>query len=307
MATYPSPSEINKATRRDQLGSPANPGYSVTANGTSYGNVGTQAGGSSRYGVYGDEDRFTPHTPYTEYMRQTQGSGGTGSTPSTPGTPGSLPGGLPGSLPGLPGTTPESGNDGTPDNPGGFTGYSPGLEKPGYTAPTLPGANSQADYINAMYDANRRAQEDALRNAYEQQVNVYNDQVNRLPAAYNAAADQVAAQAAIQQRNFNEQAAASGLNTGAGSQARLAQNNAYLGNIREVRQAQADAEANLNLQRAQLETQYRNAIADAIAQNDLQRAQALYQEAVRVDESLVNTAINQANMDWSVWNALYNK
>ena len=201
---------------------------------------------------------------------------------------------------GLPGNTGD-----TPTNPAGYYPTTP--SRPDYTAPTLPGANSQADYINAMYDANRRAQEDSLRNAYEQQVNVLNDQVNRLPSAYNAAADQVAAQAAIQQRNANEQMAASGLNTGAASQARLAQNNAYLGNIRQVRQAQADAEANLNLQRAQLETQYRNAIADAIAQNDLQRAQALYQEAVRVDESITNTAINQANMDWQVWNALYNR
>lgn len=194
--------------------------------------------------------------------------------------------------------------------PADYTGYTGGYAapaNPSYTAPTLPGATSQEAYINAMYDANRQAREDSLRNAYEQQVNVLNDQVNRLPGTYNAAADQVAAQAAIQQRNFNEQAAASGLNTGAGSQARLAQNNAYLGRISDVRRAQADAEANLNLQRAQLEAQYRNAIADAIAQNDLQRAQALYQEAVRVDESMVNTAINQANMNWQVWNALYNR
>ena len=225
-------------------------------------------------------------------------------SPIDGGLAGNLPT-VPGRTPEIPGNTPTTDNGNTLTNPGGYYPTEP--SRPDYSAPTLPGANSQADYINAMYDANRRAQEDSLRNAYQQQVNVLNDQANRLPAAYNAAADQVAAQAAIQQRNFNEQAASSGLNTGAGSQARLAQNNAYLGNIRQVRQAQADAEANLNLQRAQLETQYRNAIADAIAQNDLQRAQALYQEAVRVDESITNTAINQANMDWQVWNALYNK
>ena len=233
----------------------------------------------------------------TNEARSLSDAGGTDSTPGLP--DGNTPT-IPSADPGLPGNTGD-----TPTTPTGYYPTTP--SRPDYAAPTLPGANSQADYINAMYDANRRAQEDSLRNAYEQQVNVLNDQVNRLPSAYNAAADQVAAQAAIQQRNANEQMAASGLNTGAASQARLAQNNAYLGNIRQVRQAQADAEANLNLQRAQLETQYRNAIADAIAQNDLQRAQALYQEAIRVDESITNTAINQANMDWQVWNALYNR
>lgn len=285
MALYP---RNNTSTLPRDTGFPAgqpstaaNPGTGSTAN------TGANTGG-----------RFTPHTPYTEYMRQLQDS--TGGTDSTPGLPGGNTPTIPGTDPGLPGNTGD-----TPTNPAGYYPTTP--SRPDYTAPTLPGANSQADYINAMYDANRRAREDSLRSAYEQQVNVINDQVNRLPSAYNAAADQVAAQAAIQQRNANEQMAASGLNTGAASQARLAQNNAYLGNVREVRQAQADAEANLNLQRAQLETQYRNAIADAIAQNDLQRAQALYQEAVRVDESITNTAINQANMDWQVWNALYNR
>jgi ribosomal protein L19E len=262
--------------------------------------VGAGAGNNNRYQLgagWGTAD-VRNHNGTNEYTAQMRDLGR---------TVGDIIGGIDGNTPTLPGTDPGlPGNTGdTPTTPTGYYPTTP--SRPDYTAPTLPGANSQADYINAMYDANRRAQEDSLRSAYEQQVNVLNDQANRLPSAYNAAADQVAAQAAIQQRNFNEQAAASGLNTGAGSQARLDQNNAYLGNIRQVRQAQADAEANLNLQRAQLETQYRNAIADAIAQNDLQRAQALYQEAVRVDESITNTAINQANMDWQVWNALYNR
>jgi Skp family chaperone for outer membrane proteins len=87
----------------------------------------------------------------------------------------------------------------------------------------------------------------------------------------------------------------------------LAQNNALLGNISEIRRAQADAQAELDFQRTQMEAQYQQAIREAIAQSDLQKAQALYQEAKRVDESLVNTAVNQANMDWTVWNALYNK
>ena len=179
--------------------------------------------------------------------------------------------------------------------------------EPAYTAPILPSATSQEEYIREMYAANQRAQEENLRAAYEQNLASMDYQAQQLPASYQEAERRAAAQAAINQANFNEQAAASGLNTGAGSQVRLSQNNALLGSVAEIRKAQADAEAELNLQRTQLEAQYRSAINEAIANNDLQMAQALYQEAKRVDESLVSTAVNQANIDWTVWNTLYNR
>lgn len=182
-----------------------------------------------------------------------------------------------------------------------------GAAAPVYNTPTLPSATSQEAYIQSMYDANRQAQEDNLRAAYEANLGTLDYAAQKIPGTYNAAADQAAAQAAINRQNFNEYAAASGLNTGAGAQARLSQNNALAGNIASIRRAQADAEQELNFQRAQMETQYRNAIAEALAQNDLQKAQALYSEAKRVDESMVNTAANQANLDWTVWNALYNR
>ena len=182
-----------------------------------------------------------------------------------------------------------------------------GSGKKSYEVPTLPSATSQADYINSLYDANRQAQEDNLRAAYEANLGTLDYTASKIPGTYNAAADQAAAQAAINRKNFNEYAAANGLNTGAGAQARLSQGNAAAANIASVRKAQAEAEQELNFQRSQMETQYRNAISEALAQNDLQRAQALYEEAKRVDESLVNTAANQANLDWTVWNAIYNR
>lgn len=178
-------------------------------------------------------------------------------------------------------------------------------KKPTYETPTLPSATSQADYVNAMYDNYARQNEANLRAAYESNLNTVNAAAEKIPGTYNEAADQAAAQAAINRMNFNEYAAGNGLNTGAGAQARLAQNNALASNINQVRRAQADAVSDINLQRAQLETEYKNSIAQALANNDLARAQALYQEAVRVDESLVNTARDQANLDWTVWSRLY--
>ena len=55
-----------------------------------------------------------------------------------------------------------------------------------------------------------------------------------------------------------------------------------------------------------METQYRNAIAEALAKNDLAQAQALYEEAKRVDDSMVATAAQQAQMDFNACNANQN-
>lgn len=174
-----------------------------------------------------------------------------------------------------------------------------------YTAPILPTATSQEAYIRSMYDANEQAARENLRSAYETNMAALDREAGRLPETYDTAVDAANTQAAINRLNFNEQAAMSGLNTGTGSQARLSQNNALLGNVSSIRRAQADAQADLDFQRTQMEAQYQQAIRDAVAKNDLEKAQALYQEARRVDESIVNTAINQANLNWNIWKTLY--
>lgn len=179
--------------------------------------------------------------------------------------------------------------------------YYTAAPKAQYEAPTLPSASSQADYIKAMYDASQKAQEEALRASYEKNTGALDYQQGKIAPTYDAAANNAGAQAAIQRANFNESANASGLNTGAGSQAELSMRNAEAANISAIRKAQADAQADLDYQRSQLTLEYQNAIRGAIAKNELQKAQALYEEAKRVDESLVSTAINQANLNWQIW------
>lgn len=207
-----------------------------------------------------------------------------------------------------PGTDTGSGS-GSGSGSGGYRsggssgGYSGGGAS--YAAPTLPTATDQSEYIRSMYDANERAARENLRAEYENNIAALDRAQGRLPDTYNTAVDQANTQAAINRANFNEAAAANGLNTGAGSQVRLSQNNALQGNVASIRKAQADAQSDLDFQRTQLEAQYQQAIRRAIADNDMQRAQALYQEARRVDESIVNTAVNQANLNWNVWRALY--
>ena len=191
--------------------------------------------------------------------------------------------------------------DGGGGGGGGGGGYYYTAPKAQYEAPTLPSATSQADYIKAMYDASQKAQEEALRASYEKNTGALDYQQGKIAPTYDAAANNAGAQAAIQRANFNESANASGLNTGAGSQAELSMRNAEAANISAIRKAQADAQADLDFQRSQLTLEYQNAIREAIAKNELQKAQALYEEAKRVDESLVSTAINQANLNWQIW------
>lgn len=79
-------------------------------------------------------------------------------------------------------------------------------------------------------------------------------------------------------RNFNQQAASSGLNTGTASQAALTQNSTWQRDYGNLRTAEADALAKADQQMAALETQYKSAVAQAIAENDYNRAKALMDE-----------------------------
>lgn len=174
-----------------------------------------------------------------------------------------------------------------------------------YTTPTLPSATPQYDYINTLYKLNQEAEEQALKSAYEKNTAALDYEASKIPQTYNTSANQAAANAAIQRANFNESANATGVNTGAGSQANLSMNNAAAANVNAIRMEQAKAVADIENQRAQLTLEYQNAIKDAIAQNNVNRAKALYEEAQRVDESLTSTAANQANLDWTAWAKMY--
>ena len=156
---------------------------------------------------------------------------------------------------------------------------------------------SQNDYINSVYDAQLEAQKQALESAYNQKEAEYSAAEAKIPAQYDAQRNALSAQNEIEKANFNEQAAASGLNVGAGSQARLSQSNAYQQGMTAIGKAQAGAASKLQVERTKAKTAYQDAIQQAIKDNDARRAQALYQEAQRIDDNLVSNALNQANLD----------
>lgn len=146
-------------------------------------------------------------------------------------------------------------------------------------------ARDQSEYINQLYDAAVKSAQAALEGAYNEAVLGFDASEAKIPEQYRAARNQTAADAAVQRANMNEQLNASGLNTGASGQARLAMGIAEQNAMAALNRQQQAAIDEITLQRNQARAQYESAVAQAIADNDMQRAQALYQEAQRVDNS----------------------
>ena len=175
------------------------------------------------------------------------------------------------------------------------------------TPNTLTPATSQADYINTLQDAAREKSLAALKTAYDTNAATIDEQAAKIPSLYHDAENQVAADNAQQTQKMNEYFAANGLNTGAAGQAQLAQNTTAQDNIGSLEKAKADALNGVETKRTTLSAQYQNAIAEAIASNNYERAKSLYDEAARVDESIVSTALNQAQLNYQAANDTYNR
>lgn len=180
-------------------------------------------------------------------------------------------------------------------------GYSGGGDGSGFKIvgnnTVLPEAKDQSESINKIYDAQQKAKTDALEAAYDQNMADYDAQAAKIPQTYNEARRQVSTQADISRANLNEQMAGSGINVGAGSQLALSQQNSRNAAMGKVSSAEADALSDLEAQRQKVKTAYQNAVAQAISENDAARAKALYAEAQRVDNSIVNTAVKQLSVD----------
>ena len=174
-----------------------------------------------------------------------------------------------------------------------------------YQAQTFTPATSQADSVNAYYDQYLNATRQAQKAAYESNARGIDYQASKLPAQYKAQREALAVDTEIANKNFREAAAANGINVGAGSQYQLAANNEYLRNMTTLRNAEAQAMNDVEETRRQTKADYQNAVAEAIANGNLQRAKALYDEAVRVDESIVSTARAQAQENYNAWQSAY--
>jgi hypothetical protein len=167
-------------------------------------------------------------------------------------------------------------------------------------------ATTGADKVNAMYDAQKAAQLNQLQSAYEQSKSEYTAAQAKIAPQYQNAANALAVEQERNKRNFNQQAAASGLNTGTASQAALAQNSANQREMGALRTAEADAQAEAARQLANFEDKYQADVAAAIANNDYQRAAALYDEFKNAQNmDLKNAQILAEFGDFSGYARLY--
>ena len=167
-----------------------------------------------------------------------------------------------------------------------------------------PSATSQEEMIRKMYEASLAANKSQLESDYNQNLSDLGAEEGKLGGIYYEQQRQAQAEADRNRQAFQEYANARGLNSGTGGQAELAQQNQLAANMNNLRQSEAEKRAEIERQRQLLGQQYQSAIQKAQADNDLNLAKALYEEAVRVDESLTSAAKADADRALQMFNIL---
>ena len=228
---------------------------------------------------------------------------GTGDA-QTPGTGADASGTTPGTDTGTGDTTTDTGTTGTTGNKSILEWYRDYLNKlGGYETPS---AKDQSDLVREMYEANLAANKSQLESDYNQNLSDLEAEASKIGSTYYEQQRQAQAESDRNRQAFQEYANARGLNSGTGGQAELARNNQLSANLNSLRQSEAEKRAEVERQRVLLGQQYQSAIQKAQADNDLAKAKALYEEAVRVDESISSAAKADADRALQMFNILNN-
>ena len=160
--------------------------------------------------------------------------------------------------------------------------------------------------INAMYDSQINSQRANLESAYNQNMSDLEANRTKIAREYQTQRNARAVDFERARRNFNQQAMMNGLNTGAFSQAGLAQNNAFNQGMAQIGTAEGNANTQLDKSIADLKMQYQSDINDAIAKNDYNRAAALLDEYNQAYSMAMTRAQQLANYgDFSGYSDLY--
>jgi hypothetical protein len=201
----------------------------------------------------------------------------------------------------------------TPEDPNNIAGqlayyenygkYGNAYGSGGGTSMPSAGGGGYDDYINQMYAAALESQMAQLESSYKENLSGLDTAVGKVDDTYTEQKRQTTGTSAQQAAAWREMANAYGLNSGAIGQAALAQNNQLQSNLNTLESAQAAALTEIEQQRTLLGQQYQLAINQALAENNFNKADALYQEAVRQDELMlqkqqmaIQTALQVAQM-----------
>lgn len=142
-------------------------------------------------------------------------------------------------------------------------------------------ATDLSDYLRKEQAAKTEAALARLKGNYDNDLLMYDAQSGKLPGIYNAQRNTLAANSAQEQRNFDERAAAAGLNSGTSGQAGLARSALLQRGMAELGQSEADAQAEIDLAKSQLKAKYESDVAAQKAEDEATLYDLLYQEAVR--------------------------
>ena len=167
-----------------------------------------------------------------------------------------------------------------------------------------PAAADQSEYIRRMYEQQLAANKAQLESDYNQNVSNLAGEESKIGSNYYEQRRQTQSNADRAQANYNEVANASGLNTGTRGQAQLARSNQLQSDLTTLNNAEAQNRAEIERQRTLLGQQYQNAIQKAQAENNMELAQRLYQEAVRVDESIIDASKNDSQRALDILNMM---
>ena len=278
-------------------------------------------------------NRGTEHEPFMGRPGPWGDQGGNqgGVRPGRPENPWQIPGtgGVqkPGNVAGTESTTPGAaagtGETGGAAADTGTTGNTGGTESTGTTGTKsvlewyrdylnklggyeTPSVKDQSDLVREMYEENLAANKSQLESDYNQNLSDLESEASKIGSTYYEQQRQAQAESDRNRQAFQEYANARGLNSGTGGQAELARNNQLSANLNSLRQSEAEKRAEVERQRVLLGQQYQSAIQKAQADNDLAKAKALYEEAVRVDESISSAAKADADRALQMFNILNN-
>lgn len=238
------------------------------------------------------------YVPYVEQQyQQAQKEASTPGIDSAPtiDTPVINPGLSPTPDTGIPGTNSPLAD--TPAISTGTGGSAGSGNAPSVGSAPLPTATDMSDYIREYYAVAEERAKNAAEEAYLSSLEAIDAEAAKLPAYYDEARRQQTGQNALERKAMNERFAASGLNTGTAGQAALAQSAVNQNAMAQIRRAEADAMAAVEGRRREVAIEYEAKVRDAVLSGDMAKAQALFAEAQRVDESIVNVAMQQAQLD----------
>lgn len=170
-----------------------------------------------------------------------------------------------------------------------------------YTPPERTYYQARTEEVNRLYDMAREAELAKLKSAFEESNAELEARRREIPGLYQDSRNAVAARNEREARSFNEYAAASGLNSGAGGQARLAMSGQLQGDLTQLDAREASDRSALEDSIARLRVKYQNDIAAAVAAGEYKRAQALLEEYRREEESRVEAANAMADDGYKAW------